>query len=272
MAGISAGVSAGPAYATGSVTGLGLTSNVGAVRAAGHVGAPFFDARSGSLDAASGPTPWQAVTDTAAANRLYDPRVPVRAASAGRPAQQVASQHEAGSQHPATSQQPAPAQHAAPAQQQAPAQPARPYLIYDSVTPSAIPAHRQIATYATGGYAVSPSQLAGRGPVLWIDTTGTDPAASALDVEPGDVTPSGAASWVWQKLHTDPNGVAIVYTMRSEWSAVQAAVGTLPSQMRSHVRWWIADPTGVPHVVPGSNATQWYWGTNYDISTADPGF
>jgi hypothetical protein len=42
--------------------------------------------------------------------------------------------------------------------------------------------------------------------------------------------------------------------------------------MRSHVRYWIADPTGQPHIVPGSDATQWYWGSNVDISTATPRF
>jgi hypothetical protein len=60
--------------------------------------------------------------------------------------------------------------------------------------------------------------------------------------------------------------------MRSEWSAVKSAVAALPASMQSHVRWWIADPTGVPHVVPGSSATQWYWGSNYDITTATPSF
>jgi hypothetical protein len=42
--------------------------------------------------------------------------------------------------------------------------------------------------------------------------------------------------------------------------------------MRSHVHYWIADPTGVPHIVPGSRATQWYWGKGYDVSTASPNF
>jgi len=41
---------------------------------------------------------------------------------------------------------------------------------------------------------------------------------------------------------------------------------------RSRVRYWIADPTGVPHVVAGSGATQWYWGNSYDITTANPDF
>ncbi len=163
--------------------------------------------------------------------------------------------------------------HAAPAHHvQAPAPVTKPYLIYDSVMPGAIPPHQDVATYATGGYAVSPASVAGRGHVLWIDTIGSDPNANALDVEPGDATPYGAAAWVRARLSAHPNGVAIVYTMVSEWQAVKDNVASLPQWMQSKVRYWIADPTGVPHVLPGSNATQWYWGSSYDISTANPGF
>jgi hypothetical protein len=168
-----------------------------------------------------------------------------------------------------------PAAHAAPAparRAQAPAAPPKPYLLYDSVTPSVIPPHQQIATYANGAYAASPSSIAGRGHVLWIDTNGSDPAANALDVEPGDATPAGAAMWVKTKLTADHGATAIVYTMISDWQSVKANVAGLPTWMQSHVRYWIADPTGVPHVVPGSNATQWYWGNSYDITTANPGF
>ncbi len=149
--------------------------------------------------------------------------------------------------------------------------PARPFEVYDSVTPSQIPAGARLATYADGGYAVAPSQVADRGHVLWIDTSGSDPRAAALDVEPGDATPGQAATWAWHKLHNAAGSVAIIYTMRSEWAATQAAVATLPASMQHHVRWWIADPTGVPHIVPGADATQWYWGHNYDITTARPG-
>ncbi len=38
--------------------------------------------------------------------------------------------------------------------------------------------------------------------------------------------------------------------------------------MQARIRWWIANPTGYPHLVPGSDATQWYWGSSVDISTA----
>ena len=150
--------------------------------------------------------------------------------------------------------------------------PAQPYLIYDSVTPTAIPGNQRIATYVNGTYAASAGQVAGRGRVLWIDTNGSDPAASALDVEPGDATPAGAAQWIDQKLKAAPQSQAIIYTMLSEWQAVKDNVAALPSWMQSRVRYWIADPTGVPHVVPGANATQWYWGNSYDITTANPGF
>jgi hypothetical protein len=150
--------------------------------------------------------------------------------------------------------------------------PARPYQIYDSVTPTAIPGGKVVATYATGPYAVPASHVAGRHQVLWIDVNGSDSHANALDVEPGDASPSSAANWAWRKLNADHNSTAIIYTMRSEWPATRAAIGSLPRWMQSHVRWWIADPTGYPHLVPGSNATQWYWGSRFDISMAQPGF
>ncbi len=149
--------------------------------------------------------------------------------------------------------------------------PARPYTFYDSVTPGAVPPHRIVATYATGPFAVPPSAVAGRH-VIWIDVYGTDPNASALDVEPTDATPAGAAAWVRMRLTAHPHALARVYCSISEWPAVRAHVDRLPAWMRSRVRWWIADPTGYPHLVPGSDATQWYWGNSYDISLAKPRF
>jgi hypothetical protein len=146
------------------------------------------------------------------------------------------------------------------------------YLIYDSVLPSAVPSSRVLASYATGPFAVTAAQVAGHKAVLWIDVTGLDPAAAAVDVEPGDVTPDVAASWVRRKLTAHRNALPIIYTSRAEWPLAQAAVDTLPAWMAARVRWWIADPTGYPHVLPGSSATQWYWGSSYDISTALPGF
>jgi len=173
---------------------------------------------------------------------------------------------------PSHAAQPHPAAAHPVASHPAPAMPIKPFVIYDSVTPSSIPGGQQVATYANGAYAQSAASMSSRGHVLWIDTNGSDPKADVLDVEPGDATPSGAAQWVKARLSSQPHAVAIVYTMLSDWQAVKGYVGRLPVRMQANVRYWIADPTGVAHVVPGSNATQWYWGQNYDISTATPGF
>jgi hypothetical protein len=150
--------------------------------------------------------------------------------------------------------------------------PSRPYTIYDSVTPGAIPTGQHAAVYVNGAYAASANQAAGHGSVLWIDTNGSDPNANVLDVEPGDATPAGAAAWAQQRLSEHPHSVAIIYTMRADWSEVKADVAGLPQWMQSRVHYWIADPTGVPHVVAGASATQWYWGNSYDLTTAIPGF
>jgi hypothetical protein len=145
-------------------------------------------------------------------------------------------------------------------------------MFYDSTTPQAVPAGAEVAVYATGAVPTPTSAVAGRANVLWIDTLGTDPAAQVIDVEPGCASPSQVPGWVSSRLDKYKGQVAIVYTMLSDWSEIQAEVATLPSWMQSHVRWWIADPTGVPHIVPGAQATQWYWGSSYDISEAEPDF
>jgi hypothetical protein len=211
------------------------------------------------------PTPAKAAPAKAAPAKAAPakaaPAKPAKAAVAAKPAAPAHAKLAVAAPRPA-------AQHKA-AQ---PTGPTKPYLVYDSVTPGSLPSSQPAAVYADGAYAASASEVSGHHSVLWIDTNGSDPNANALDVEPGDATPASAAQWVQAHLSKQPHSVAIIYTMRSDWSAVQSAVGGLPSWEQSHVRYWIADPTGVPHVVPGSSATQWYWGSNYDISTANPNF
>jgi hypothetical protein len=153
-----------------------------------------------------------------------------------------------------------------------PSGPTKPYQIYDSVVPTAIPGGKNVATYSNGPYQASWAAVAGRGDVLWIDVNGSNPGANALDCEPGDATPAGAAAWVQAKLAKDPNSKPIVYTMKSWWPAVIANINALPGWMHSHVKYWVADPTGYDHILPGADATQWYWGQSYDITTANPGF
>ena len=43
--------------------------------------------------------------------------------------------------------------------------------------------------------------------------------------------------------------------MLSRWQQVKGAVAGPPAWMPSRVRYWIADRTGVPHVVAGSSTT-----------------
>ncbi len=146
--------------------------------------------------------------------------------------------------------------------------PVKPYLIYDSVLPGALPANHVAAVYATGPYAVPATAVQGRGQVLWIDVRGTDPAADVLDIEPGCASPATAAAWVTARLRQYPQSIAVLYTSIAEWALVKGEVAGLPGWMQARIRWWIANPTGYPHLVPGSDATQWYWGSSVDISTA----
>jgi hypothetical protein len=259
------GVTAGPTAADGAIDGHATpVSDARLSHSAAGDDLAFFLGAS----AVSGPA-GQLGRSSAATGVAYPLPSQSAAAQSGSPDQ---AEHRPGStarsadaQHqgkPSPSPTPSSSQSAAPEQ---------PIEIYDSANPAAIPPGVMCATYATGDYAVPAAEMAGR-PTIWIDAWGTDPAASALDVEPGDATPSMVPDWVEQHLALEPSDNARIYTMLDEWPAVQQAVATLPAWMQARVRWWIADPTGVPHMVPGASATQWYWGPNYDISTAEPGF
>jgi hypothetical protein len=255
-AGVAAGLSAGAAGPAGPASSLAELSHAPA-----RVGVWRVD--TGSAPVLSG----QGALATLPAGRPAVPPAPESTQRPGRiadrnPARPAQVVHRAPPAHRAAAPRPV---------HPAPAKPAAPYLIYDSVLPGAIPPHSMVATYATGPYAASPSQVAGR-QVMWIDVYGTDYEASALDVEPTDATPDQAASWAYHRLSLHPDAIAHIYTSISEWPQVQAACAALPARMQSHIRWWIADPTGVPHIVPGSDATQWFWGSSYDISTATPRF
>jgi hypothetical protein len=259
------------AVAVSALAGAGSASAVltsGATPVTGHLAAGHLAASSKQSKQPVAATPTRAFPIG-----HVTPAAKTMTVAAAKSAPQTAARAPAQQAAPAA----APAQQKAPAvapaaAAPAPAPPAQPSTIYDSVTPSSIPAGAKAAVYSDGTYAASPAQVAGHPNTLWIDTNGSNPKANVLDVEPGDATPQQAATWVQQKLTGTPNQTAIVYTYRAQWQATQQAISTLPQQMQSHVKWWIADPTGVPHIVPGSDATQWYWGQNYDQSLANPGF
>ena len=284
-----AGFSAGAAPWAQAVDNVAKTAQgdlpMASSRPAVNLFAPITDAKpangkplaSGPLDtirsaATTGGTNGTAAIGHAAVGPAAAKQTPAAAAqyvpkhAAKQPAKPQAAKPAAkapAAQHVAKHRVAKPKAHAAPAQ---------PYTIYDSVKPDAIPNGKSAAVYVNGAYAASAAQVAGYGSVLWIDTNGSDPAANVLDVEPGDATPAGAAQWAKQRLSSRPHSVAIIYTMKNDWQQVKDNVAGLPGWMQSRVRYWIADPTGVPHVVPGANATQWYWGDSYDVTTANPDF
>jgi hypothetical protein len=237
--------------------------------ASGHADTAAFDAATGAkvqLDALRSAATGGSTADGSHNATRQAPRHAVEDAAKHAPAKHGAFKHDVAKH--------APARHdaAKPKPRHAKPKHAKPYHIWDSVTPGSLPGGHAAAVYANGAYAAAPHQVAGHESVLWIDTNGSNPGANVLDVEPGDATPAGAAAWAQQRLVKHPNSVAIIYTMRSSWQAVKDHVAHLPKAQQHKVRYWIADPTGVDHMVPGSDATQWYWGQHVDISTANPSF
>jgi hypothetical protein len=261
-----------------------LTVAIAAVATAGGMAAAVGGTVAWASDSHPAASHAAAYSDSAnSKNRLTSDNLAPRVPDAkGKPqdlthaAKPAGTASHAAAVKPAQAHKPAaPAKPKAPAKPAAkhkPAAPAKPYQIYDSVTPSSIPAGKNVAVYGNGAYQASWSDVAGRGKVLWIDVHGNNTGCDALDVEPGDATPAEAAAWVKAKLSSQPNSKPIVYTMRSWWPAVTASMNSLPGWMHSHVKYWIADPTGYEHILPGADATQWYWGKSVDITTAKPGF
>ena len=245
-----------------TVVALGLAlGGAPAARPAGHSPAALAANSGAASGATSGAGASSAASKAAVAGSGTSRDAPAaKQAPAATPAPARATEHRHHHHHVASQVQ-------VTAQAQA-----KPFLIYDSVNPQAIPGDPVVATYADGPHPDPPSSVANFSHVMWVDINASDPHADALDIEPGCATPSEAPGWVSARLNADPHGVAVLYTMISQWATVKADVSSLPTWMQSRIRWWIADPTGSPHIVPGSQATQWYWGQNYDISTALPDF
>jgi hypothetical protein len=81
--------------------------------------------------------------------------------------------------------------------------------------------------------------------------------ADVLDVEKGDATPAQAPDWVVRQRArgTQP----IVYMDRSTWPAVIAA---FKSAKIAEPFFWVADFTGVAHLLPGAVGVQYADGTS----------
>lgn len=150
--------------------------------------------------------------------------------------------------------------------------------MYDSTDCNAIPTDVvAVAGYIDGALYTWPETCWNRWDsqktrILRISVWGPWNEGDILDIETGDATPAQAGPWATNRIQ---NGVVhpICYCSVSNLSKVIASLNK--SGVRSQCYLWVADPTGVPHIYPGSDATQYGWngtGGNYDLSLCQPWF
>ena len=138
-------------------------------------------------------------------------------------------------------------------------------FMFDAVTPGEIPASATlVAGYADGHYA-NIAAMRKRFPNATVVTiaVGHTTRAMVADVETGDMTPASAVLWARDTMHDVPNAELTLYANTSTWPSVKAAfkaAGVVLPQ------WWAAHYTGVPHLEPGSVATQYADAGGYDES------
>lgn len=95
--------------------------------------------------------------------------------------------------------------------------------------------------------------------------------AGCLDIENGDATPGQAPAWV-RKQHARGVARPVVYANSSTMEAVLAALNA-DFIKRGEYLVWTAHYTNVPHIEPGSDATQYEDHRElYDVSLCQPWF
>lgn len=147
-------------------------------------------------------------------------------------------------------------------------------VMFDAVDLSQIPANPPAVAGYVGGRFPTWSSLVKKFPNAKHVSIAVNASEDAdiLDVENGDAVPSDAPAWfVRQKARgIRPGFYADVSTM----PAVLKALGAVGVQ-RDEYRVWTAHFTGVAHIEPGSDATQWTdraLGRNLDESECVPSF
>jgi hypothetical protein len=164
-------------------------------------------------------------------------------------------EHEAPKPQPKPTPKPAPVP-PKPAPKPPP-KPAPRFEMYDSTNVSNIP-HNPVAVagYVNGAFANFDEMVRAfpHAKHLSIAVT-SDVNAGALDVETGDATPADAPGWV-RRQHARGVKRPIVYANVSTMPSVIEAL-TRDDIKRDEYLVWTAGYTDVPHVNPGSDATQW---------------
>lgn len=134
---------------------------------------------------------------------------------------------------------------------------------YDSDVWQELPGGGDFYLAYVDGYAANYLQVKAAHPnarIVTITTTGRFPA-DVCDVEYGDVSAQGGV-----------NGLGTMWDVL--YSNISTKNGQIDPLMKGKpYNWYAADPTGHPHLVNGSVATQWAWPTvgspgHYDISWA----
>ena len=135
--------------------------------------------------------------------------------------------------------------------------------MYDSVTPDDIPFDADaVAGYVRGG---DYDALVARFPHAYHLSVSTDSSldADCLDIERGDASLFDAPDWV-RRQHARGLTRPCVYASQSDIPSV-VDVLTKDGIKREEYRIWSAHWTGVPHIEPGCDATQYFNSEREDI-------
>jgi hypothetical protein len=148
--------------------------------------------------------------------------------------------------------------------------------MYDSDTPSVIPADaRAVAGYVNGYAAAAWAEAGGfarfpKARQLRIDVNGSRPDANVLDVETGDATPDQAPGWI-KACQAHGTVVPTIYCSQSAMPRIMSLCAGL------HYQIWSAHYTGKPAIDAGAVATQYAdpnagSGGHWDVSLIGPSF
>lgn len=140
--------------------------------------------------------------------------------------------------------------------------------MYDSTNPYDIPTSAQmVAYYMDGLYAWDDNgirRFSGK-PMVSITVLGN--VADVADVETGDLRPVQGAAWAAHMISL--GRYPVLYFSRYLYGTVAAAIH---AQGINDSQWaaWIAEWTGIPHLISGTVATQYdhppHSGGHYDLS------
>lgn len=141
------------------------------------------------------------------------------------------------------------------------------YTMYDSANPLAIPLNNvdTVAGYINANYTWSNAEF-GRWPnavkvliAVELDQWGLWKHANVFDIENGALTPQQARYAIEYRQSSRMPGNA-VYCSLSNRAMVEKVMHGM------HYYEWIADWTGIPHIVPGAAGTQYESNNQWDKS------